>query len=220
MWVTSRTGSVGWDLRKVSWVPASEEDGWLSELAEALRWLLHVVWGRWKSQQRKGVYLSPYVVKPFNSKVIKKFRTWTKKSWVFFFFCVSGFLCYLYVRYEPYERFAYRYEYVYFTYSYLAMLQSHTIRLFRAISIKILEGVLLLCGDAVGEFYSISRLSYIYIDSHNILRWLKSFKGDVKATVLDCGLKGSEFDIQSYNVDFRINTLVKGMKPFIAPTMD
>ena len=33
-------------------------------------------WGRWKSQ----VYLSPYVEKPFNSKVIKKFRTWTKKS--------------------------------------------------------------------------------------------------------------------------------------------
>ena len=32
----------------------------------------HVVWGRWKSQHRK-VYLSPYVEKPFNSKVIKSF---------------------------------------------------------------------------------------------------------------------------------------------------
>ena len=37
-------------------------------------------WGRWKSQHRKNVCLTPYVEKPFNSKVIKKFRTWTKKS--------------------------------------------------------------------------------------------------------------------------------------------
>ena len=29
----------------------------------------HVVWGRWKSQ----VYLSPYVEKPLNSKVMKSF---------------------------------------------------------------------------------------------------------------------------------------------------
>ncbi len=29
--------------------------------------------GRWKSQNRKNVYLSPYVEKPFNSKVIKSF---------------------------------------------------------------------------------------------------------------------------------------------------
>ena len=29
--------------------------------------------GRWKSQYRKNVYLSPYVVKPLNSKVIKSF---------------------------------------------------------------------------------------------------------------------------------------------------
>ena len=58
--------------------------------------------------------LSPYVEKPFNSKLIKKFRTGTKKSSSVF--CVSGFLCYIY--YEHYERFTYRYEYVYFTYPY------------------------------------------------------------------------------------------------------
>ena len=29
--------------------------------------------GRWKSHHRKNVYLSPYVEKPFNSKVIKSF---------------------------------------------------------------------------------------------------------------------------------------------------
>ena len=36
--------------------------------------------GRWKSQNRKNVYLSPYVEEPLNSKVNNKFRTWTKKS--------------------------------------------------------------------------------------------------------------------------------------------
>ena len=30
-------------------------------------------WGWWKSQNRKNVYLSPYVEEPLNSKVIKKF---------------------------------------------------------------------------------------------------------------------------------------------------
>ena len=64
--------------KSVSWVFASEEDGWHSELAEALWRVPHVVVvvggvGRWKSLHRKIVYLSPYVEKPFNSKVIKSF---------------------------------------------------------------------------------------------------------------------------------------------------
>ena len=41
----------------------------------------------------------PHVEKPFNSKVIKSFVP-EKRSRKWFFFCVSGFLCYLYVRYE------------------------------------------------------------------------------------------------------------------------
>ena len=59
----------------MSWVFASEEKGWLSELVEALQGGgAHAVGeGRWKSQHRKIVYLSPYVEKPFNSKVIKSF---------------------------------------------------------------------------------------------------------------------------------------------------
>ena len=36
--------------------------------------------GRWHRQNRKNLYFSPYVEEPLNSKVIKKFRTWTKKS--------------------------------------------------------------------------------------------------------------------------------------------
>ena len=54
-------------------------------LAEALRQVSHMVWGRSKSQHRKMVSLSLWR-KTFKLKGIKKFRTWTKKSWVFFVF--------------------------------------------------------------------------------------------------------------------------------------
>ena len=53
--------------------------------------------GRWKSQHRKIVHLSPYVEKPFNSKVIKSFVPELRSRKVF---RVSGFLCYLYMSYE------------------------------------------------------------------------------------------------------------------------
>ena len=59
--------------KSVSRILASEEDSWLSGLTEALRQVSHMVWGRWKSQHRKNVYLSPYVKKSFNSKVINSF---------------------------------------------------------------------------------------------------------------------------------------------------
>ena len=91
MWVTSRTGSVGWDLRKVSELrlrPGTRPDKFC-----ALR-ALHV--GAGGADEKVSIerwYLSPYVKKPLNSKVIK-FRTWTKKlfrdSYV------------IYVRYEHY----------------------------------------------------------------------------------------------------------------------
>ena len=66
-------------------------------------------WGcRGKSQNRKKVYLSPYVEKTLNSKVIKMFRNWTKKS--LRVFRVSGFLCsMLYIR-TFYVRFTYSYH--------------------------------------------------------------------------------------------------------------
>ena len=89
-----RGGFVGIREKSVSWVLAYEEDGWLSELAEALRRVLHVVWGRWKSQHRKIVYLLPHVKKPFNSKVIKSFVPEVRSRKCF---RISGFLCYLYM---------------------------------------------------------------------------------------------------------------------------
>ena len=95
--MTSCIGSVCWDLRKVSWVPASEEEGWLS-----LAW-----WGLAACVARDGgtdgkvvierLCLSPHVEKPFNSKVIKRFVPELRSRKVF---RVSVFLCYLYMSYE------------------------------------------------------------------------------------------------------------------------
>ena len=75
--------------------PASGEDSWLS--------LAHgglvagdsgVGGGRWKSQNRKNVYLSPYVEEPLNSKVIKSFvpELWSRKC----FSCFEISMFYLY----------------------------------------------------------------------------------------------------------------------------
>ena len=67
------------DLKKsVELRPASEEHGSLSlarwSQASGLGQVSHEMGGgRWKCQNRKNVYLSPYVEEPLNSKVIKSF---------------------------------------------------------------------------------------------------------------------------------------------------
>ena len=81
MWMTSCTGSArAEDLEKVSWVesclgrrrltfassPKPGQKPWAGVTRDWGR-------GRWKSQNRKNVYLSPYVEEPLNSKVIKSF---------------------------------------------------------------------------------------------------------------------------------------------------
>ena len=97
MWMTSCTGSARegfWEFWKksVSWVPGSEEEGWLSLASRGLVSGAHVVWDRWKNQYRKMVSL--YLCrKTFKLKGNKTFRTWTKKSWVFFVFQDSYVLC-------------------------------------------------------------------------------------------------------------------------------
>ena len=52
--------------------------------------------GRWESQNRKNVYLSPYVKEPLNSKVIKSYVPELRSR----VFRVSGFLCSMYICYE------------------------------------------------------------------------------------------------------------------------
>ena len=46
----------------------------------------HEMGGSWKSQNRKNVYLSPYVEEPLNSKVIKSFVPEQRSRYVFFEF--------------------------------------------------------------------------------------------------------------------------------------
>ena len=62
-------------------------------------------WGedRWKSQDRKNVYLSPYVEEPLNSKVIKSFVPEQRSRKCFSCFGISMF--YVYMLWTFYVRF-------------------------------------------------------------------------------------------------------------------
>ena len=65
----------------------------------ALRALHEMVGCRLQSQNRKNVYLSPYVEEPSNSNVIKSFVPELRSRKCF---CVSRFLCSMYICYDHY----------------------------------------------------------------------------------------------------------------------
>ena len=104
--VTSRTGSarriLGILRKSVKLNPASEEDGRLSLARRSLGQVSHEMGaGRWKRQNRRNVYLSPYVEESLNSKVIKSFIPELRNRFVFFEFRDSCILC-IYVMNIPY----------------------------------------------------------------------------------------------------------------------
>ena len=108
--VMSRTGSArgfgGIWKKSVSWVLPRKKTVGFRLFAEVALWRVpHDMGGGAdeKSQNRNNVYLSFYVEEPLNSKVIKKFRTWTKKSSRVF--RVSGLLCSMYICYDILYRF-------------------------------------------------------------------------------------------------------------------
>ena len=78
---------------------ASGEDDWLSlarrsQASNLVAGATHVgVGGRWKSQNRKNVYLSPYVEEPLNSKVIKSFVPELRSRKCFSCFAILYVLC-------------------------------------------------------------------------------------------------------------------------------
>ena len=120
--MTLRTGSprrILGDFEKVrvELRPASGEDGWLSLARRALRGGCHTCWGggRWKSQNRKIVPLSPYVEEPLNSKVIKGFVPEQRSRQVFFVFRDSYVLCSIFMDTRS----------TFHTWPYLAMVQLH-----------------------------------------------------------------------------------------------
>ena len=112
MWMTSCTGSARGGFWKIqlSWELDTEWE-WSTSRA---RWgqtylcATGVAWvggGRWKSQNRKNVYLSPYVEEPLNSKVIKIFVPELRNRKCFSCFGIPMF--YVYMLWTFYERFPY-----------------------------------------------------------------------------------------------------------------
>ena len=77
-----------------NWTP--NEKGWFSLARGGPGQVSHEMEGRWKSQNRKNVYLSPYVEKPLNSKVIKSFVPELRSRYVFFEFRDS-YVLYMYI---------------------------------------------------------------------------------------------------------------------------
>ena len=114
--VMSRTGSAQriWGILKksvsgVEFLARKKTVGFrlLAEARPVTLWWVPHVWGggaNEKSQNRNNVYLSPYVEKPLNSKVIKSFVSELRSV-----FRVSRFLCSMYICYE--------HSYVHFTHS-------------------------------------------------------------------------------------------------------
>ena len=90
------------DFEKVQWVelrPASGEDGWLSLARGGPGQVSHEMEGWWKSQNRKNMYISPYVEEPLNSKVIKSFvpELRSRKCFRVSRFLYSVYICYTYM---------------------------------------------------------------------------------------------------------------------------
>ena len=118
MWMTSRTGSVGWDLSKSSELSSCLRTRELRFRPVRARRLcalraprvgLVESWRCKRSQHRKIVSLSPHIEKPFNSKVIKvsylnQFRVlgslykFMNILWTLCLFHISvSWVCYIYI---------------------------------------------------------------------------------------------------------------------------
>ena len=95
--------------RRLTWVLPREKTVDFCLLAEALRRMRICCGGgdKWQSQNRKNVYLSPYVEEPLNSKVIKSFVPELRSRKCFSCFKIPMF--YVYMLWTFYVRFAYPY---------------------------------------------------------------------------------------------------------------
>ena len=95
--------------KSISWVLPRRKTVDFRLLAEAgpvALWRVpHVLGGRWKSQKWKNMYLSPYVEKPLNSKVIKCFVPELRSRKCFSCFRIPMF--YVYMLWTFYVRFPY-----------------------------------------------------------------------------------------------------------------
>ena len=100
------------DLKKsVSWVESCLGRRRLAFACSRRPWAgvaRNGVGGRWKSQNRKNVYLSPYVKEPLNSKAMKSFvpEIRSRKR----FSCFEIPMLYVYIWWTLYVRFTYPYH--------------------------------------------------------------------------------------------------------------
>ena len=102
-----------WKSQLVELSSASGEDGWLSIARRSQASGFCDEWtrvglgvgGRWKSQNRKNVYHSPYVEEPLNSKVIKSFVPELRSRKCFSCFEIPMF--YVYMLWTSHVHFAY-----------------------------------------------------------------------------------------------------------------
>ena len=134
MWMTSCTGSArggfgGFWKSQLSWVPGSEEDGWLSlarrSQASGLVVGSHVMRrGADGKASIERLCLSPYVEVPLNSKVIKSFVPELRSRKCFSCFRIPMFYVYMLWTFDV--RFPYPYMAIFtvplnITYSYTAI---------------------------------------------------------------------------------------------------
>ena len=109
MWMTPCIGSVCggfWEIweKLVELSSASGEDGWLSLARWGLVSGVHVMGADGKASIERW-YLSPYVEKPFNSKLIKSFVPELRSRKCFSCFGIPMF--YVYILWTFYVRFTY-----------------------------------------------------------------------------------------------------------------
>ena len=114
MWMTSCTGSARggfwgfWKKLVESCSPKRKGDSLAFSGLVAGATRVERVGGRWKSQHRKIVPLSPYVEKPLNSKVIKSFVPEQRNRKCFSCFGILMFN--VYMLWTFYVRFTYPYQ--------------------------------------------------------------------------------------------------------------
>ena len=85
--ILNKSVELSWELPREKTVDSFARGG-LGQVSQEM-----VGGGKWKSQNRKNVYLSPYVEEPFNSKVIKSFVPELRSRYVFSEFRDSYVLC-------------------------------------------------------------------------------------------------------------------------------
>ena len=96
----ARGGFGGFWKSQLSWELDTEREGstfgarWSRRIC-ALRVPHEMGRGRWKSQNRKNVYLSPYVDEPLNSKLIKSFVPELRSRKCFSCFVIPMFYVYI-----------------------------------------------------------------------------------------------------------------------------